>query len=80
MPGFSDKNLEFAAKFEDIEDIYNSELSKPAKMPYKLFAKCPKPSSIDKTNVMQADFLFHDITIAAMKLQKSHLVQTQQIS
>ena len=49
-------------------------------MAYKLFAKCPKPSSIDKTNVMQADFLFHDITIAAMKLQKSQLVQTQQIS
>ena len=80
MPGFSDKNLEFAAKLEDIEDIYNSELSKPAKMAYKLFAKRLKPSSIDKTNVMQADSLFHDSTIAAMKLQKSHLEQTQQIS
>ena len=34
MPGFSDKNQEFAAKLEDIEDIYNSELSKPAKMAY----------------------------------------------
>ena len=53
--------------FLHIEQLYNLELGKPVKMAYKLSDKVLHPTNIEKTNVLLADSLFHESTIAALR-------------
>ncbi len=55
------------ASFLHLEQLYNLELGKPIKMAYKLSDKVLHPTNIEKTNVLLADSLFHESTIAALR-------------
>ncbi len=55
------------ASFLHIKQLYNLELGKPVKMAYKLSDKVLHPTNIEKTNVLLADSLFHESTIAALR-------------
>ena len=55
------------ASFLHLEQLYNLELGKPVKMAYKLSDKVLHPTNIEKTNVLLADSLFHESTIAALR-------------
>ncbi len=55
------------ASFLHLEQLYNLELGKPIKMAYKLSDKVLHPTNIEKTNVLLADSLFHESTIAGLR-------------
>ncbi len=55
------------ASFLHLEQLYNLELGKPLKMAYKLSDKVLHPTNIEKTNVLLADSLFHESTIAGLR-------------
>ncbi len=66
-PGFLNSHEEKRAKFNHLELLYNLELGKPVKIAYKLSDKVLHPTNIEKTNVLLADSLFHESTIAGLR-------------
>ncbi len=66
-PGFHNSLEEKKAKFNHLELMYNLELGKPVKIAYKLSDKVLHPTNIEKTNVLLADSLFHESTIAGLR-------------
>ncbi len=65
-PGFDDEE-ELHGHFRHLEELYELELGKPAKLAYKLTEKVLHPSAIERTNVKLADAVFHDSTISALE-------------
>ncbi len=65
-PGFEDSSAKLSADFKHLEQLYDYELGKPAKMAHKLSEKALHPTALEKTNVKLADSVFHDSTIAAL--------------
>ncbi len=66
-PGFLNSQEEKQAQFRHLEHLYNLELGKPVKIAYKLSDKVLHPTNIEKTNVLLADSIFHESTIAGLR-------------
>jgi hypothetical protein len=61
------ESLPLTAKLTHLQDLYELELGKPAKIAHKLSEKVLAPISIERTNVQLANSLFHESTIAALE-------------
>ncbi len=70
-PSFEEGGPVLWPKFAHLEELYQTELGKPAKIAYKLSDKVLHPSTLEKTNVLLADSLFHDSTIGALEFYSS---------
>ncbi len=66
-PGFLNSHEEKKAHYNHLELLYNLELGKPVKIAYKLSDKVLHPTNIEKTNVLLADSIFHESTIAGLR-------------
>ena len=64
-PTFEGKKI--AATFKHISDLYVKEFGKPMKHAHKITQKVLTPRPIERSNVMLAERLFHESTIAALK-------------
>lgn len=54
------------AKFEHLEEIFQSELHQPVKIAYKLNFKLLHPGPIDRQSVLHAQSVFHESTVNAL--------------
>lgn len=61
------QSQEIAPDFAHIEQMYQLELSKPVKISHKLIQKVLTPRPIERSNVMLAERLYHDSTIAGLE-------------
>lgn len=61
------KNKPVSANFNHVSQLYHHELRKPVKLAHKLTQKVLSPRPIERCNVMLADRLFHESTIAALR-------------
>ena len=66
-PSFTEKDVQYTAKFSHVCELYELELNKPIKLAHKLNHKVLSPSSLEKTNVKLADSFFHESTINALE-------------
>lgn len=62
-----DDGNEFTAKFEDIHDIYDLEMSKPLRIAHKLSLNVLNPKSIERTSMKYAAAIFHESTINGLR-------------
>ena len=75
FPSFKDgvlhRELSTRANFNDLQVLYDMEISKPERKAYKLNQKILNPKSIEKTNAQLAVGCFHDSTINALRYYSS---------
>jgi hypothetical protein len=64
-PDFDDQKVQ--PNFQHIKDLYEKELRKPVKIAHKLVQKVISPRPIERCNVMLAERLFHESTIAGLE-------------
>ena len=67
FPKFDSHDVLLEAKFFDLKLLYDIELGKPLRKAYKLSDKVLAPTTIEKTNVMLADSIFHESTINGLR-------------
>ena len=71
FPSFKDgvlnREMSTRANFNDLQVLYDMEISKPERKAYKLSQKILNPKSIEKTNAQLAVGCFHDSTINALR-------------